>query len=67
MYLEDCLQELIERAKESAQKSDSSNSDFDKGHSLAYNEAISFLINQTEIFEIKNELCEKLKSFITPL
>ena len=62
-YLEDCLEQLIDRSIEARKKSNSTKDAFDKGHSLAYYEVVQFLLSQAEVFEIKKELKEKIKTF----
>lgn len=62
-YLEDCLDQLIDRGIEAREKSNLTKDDFDKGRSLGYYEVVDFLLNQAEIFGIKQELKEKIKTF----
>lgn len=62
-YLEDCLEHLIDQSIEAREKSDSTKKPFDQGFSFAYYEILNFLLNQAEVFEIKDELKEKIKSF----
>ncbi len=66
-YIEDCLYELIIRTAEAQTDVQGESSDFSKGRAMAYNEVISYLISQTELFEIKNELKGNIKNFIPPL
>ncbi len=59
--------ELIERAEESRLRFEHERSDFNNGHSLAYNETISFLIKQLKVFELKSILNQKLRNITPPL
>ena len=60
-YLEDCLEELLQRAEEAKITADNSNVDFDKGRWLGYYEAMTYLLSQTEVFEIKDDLKESIR------
>lgn len=62
-YLEDCLQELVERATQSNLAASKTKEDFEQGRSMAYYEVISYLIEQAEVFDIKKELSDKIRSF----
>jgi hypothetical protein len=66
-YIEDCLDELIDRAEEARKERDNDNTEFNQGRSLGYDEVLSFLIKQAEVFGIKEALKEKIKSFSSPL
>jgi hypothetical protein len=63
-YLEDCLMVLIERSIEARENTESTESDFDKGRSFGYYKVLEFLLNQAEIFDIKEDLKERIKTFI---
>lgn len=62
-YLEDCLISLIERNKELKQKAEETKCTFDEGKSFGYYEALDFLLNQAEIFEIKKELKPEIRDY----
>lgn len=62
-YLEDCLETLIQRSIECREKSEKTTDPFDQGKSFAYYEILDFLLNQAEIFEIRDEFKERIKSF----
>lgn len=66
-YIESCLEEILERANEANFTSKNDMTEFQKGYSLAYNEIITYLLNQTDVFQIKNELSNKIQNVITPL
>lgn len=62
-YLEDCLISLIEKNKELRQKAEETKSAFDEGKSFGYYEALDFLLNQAEIFEIKKEFKPEIRDY----
>lgn len=62
-FVEDCLEHLIDRSIEAREKSDSTKEPFDQGVSFAYYEILNYLLFQAEVFEIKEELKEKIKTF----
>lgn len=64
-YTEDCLDEIIERYKNSLH--DLEINDFNNGVSFAYSEILSYLLNQADAFNIKTEMKDKIKNFNSPL
>ncbi|MFA6152595.1 MAG: hypothetical protein WC716_14825 [Chitinophagaceae bacterium] len=66
-YIDYCLSELIERASEAASNSIDDKTEFHFGYTLAYNEVITFLLSQTEIFQLKGELSDRIKDANIPL
>ena len=64
-YVIDCLFELIERALDARKTAESSRSkknestNFESGRALAYYEVISYLLNQTDAFEIKKDILKE--------
>ncbi|MEW6773872.1 MAG: hypothetical protein AB1304_07725 [Bacteroidota bacterium] len=62
-YLEDCLEQLIDRSIEVRERSNETKDPFEQGRYFAYYEILVFLLNQAEVFEIKDELKEKIKTF----
>ena len=63
-YLEDCLEHLIDNSIEAKKKADSTKDPFDQGRSFGYYEALDFLLNQAEVFGIKEDFKEKIRLFI---
>ena len=62
-YLEDCLEELIEKANNAKKNAMSKKSEFSQGVSYGHYVTISFLINQAEVFGIKDELKPVIRNF----
>jgi hypothetical protein len=62
-YVEDCLEILIERSLEAIEIADKSKTPFDQGRSLAYFEVLNTLLNQAEVFEIKDGLKESVRNY----
>ncbi len=56
-----CLGELMERPEEARVDAINSNSDFDKGRSLGYYEAVTHLLNQAEVLGIINHLDKSIR------
>lgn len=63
-YLEDCLEVLLERAKEASDEAHNTNTDFDKGRALGYYETLTYLLNQLEFFQIKVEMIGSIKEHL---
>ncbi|MFH2096545.1 MAG: hypothetical protein ABIJ16_12620 [Bacteroidota bacterium] len=62
-YIEDCIEELISRSIKETKNADESDNEFDKGKSFAYYEILNFLLNQADVFQIKEELKESIRDF----
>ena len=62
-YIEDVLEELINRSLNALNKAKETNSEFDNGVSFGYYEVLNYLLNQAEIFEIKDKLKSEIKNF----
>ncbi len=66
-YIENCVEEILERTIEASTNSQENKTEFQIGYTLAYNEVITFLLNQADIFQIKNDLSNKIQDAETPL
>jgi hypothetical protein len=66
IYIEECIEELIDRLENSKHMANATGDIFENGKAFAYNNVANFLIMEAQRFGIKDGLTEKIKTFEVP-